>query len=66
MRDPGLGKGTRHDVAVVGGGMAGLTAAAYLARAGARVRLYEKEPKIGGLVTTVARGGFVFDGGIRT
>jgi phytoene dehydrogenase-like protein len=65
MRDPGLGKGTRHDVAVVGGGMAGLTAAAYLARAGARVRLYEKEPKIGGLVTTFARGGFVFDGGIR-
>ncbi len=55
----------KHDVAIVGGGMAGLTAAAYLARAGARVRLYEKEPKVGGLVTTFARGGFVFDGGIR-
>jgi phytoene dehydrogenase-like protein len=52
-------------VAVVGGGMAGLTAAAYLSRAGVRVHLFEKEPRVGGLVTTFERGGFVFDGGIR-
>lgn len=65
MEDQTRDRCTRDDVAVVGGGMAGLTAAAYLARAGARVRLYEKEPKVGGLVTTFERGGFAFDGGIR-
>jgi 2-polyprenyl-6-methoxyphenol hydroxylase-like FAD-dependent oxidoreductase len=33
---------TRTDVAVVGGGMAGLTAACYLARSGANVALLER------------------------
>jgi phytoene dehydrogenase-like protein len=55
----------QHDVIVVGGGVAGLTAAAYLARAGASVLLCEKEKKVGGLVTSFERHGFVFDGGIR-
>jgi phytoene dehydrogenase-like protein len=54
-----------YDVVVVGGGMAGLTAAAYLSRAGAKVLLCEKEKKLGGLVNSFERGGFVFDGGIR-
>jgi phytoene dehydrogenase-like protein len=53
------------DVLVVGGGMAGLTAAAYLSRAGLKVRLCEKEKKIGGLVNSFEYKGFVFDGGIR-
>jgi phytoene dehydrogenase-like protein len=51
------------DVLVVGGGMAGLTAAAYLSRAGLRVRLCEKEKKTGGLVNSFEYKGFVFDGG---
>jgi phytoene dehydrogenase-like protein len=55
----------QYDVVVVGGGMAGLTAAAYLSRAGARVLLCEKEKQVGGLVNSFERGGFVFDGGIR-
>ena len=50
---------------VAGGGMAGLTAAAYLCRAGANVTLFEKEPKAGGLVNSFERGGYVWDGGIR-
>jgi phytoene dehydrogenase-like protein len=54
-----------HEVIVVGGGMAGLTAAAYIARAGRTVLLLEKEQKVGGLVSSFRRGGFVFDGGIR-
>jgi phytoene dehydrogenase-like protein len=53
------------DVLVVGGGMAGLTAAAYLSRAGLKVRLCEKEKQIGGLVNSFEHKGFVFDGGIR-
>jgi len=54
-----------HDAVVVGGGMAGLTAASYLAKAGRKVLLCEKEQKVGGLVNSFERGGFVFDGGIR-
>ncbi len=54
-----------HRVVIVGGGMAGLTAAAYLGRAGVRVLLLEKEETVGGLVNTFEDHGFVFDGGIR-
>ncbi len=53
------------DVLIVGGGMAGLTAAAYLAKAGLKVLLCEKERNTGGLVNSFEYNGFVFDGGIR-
>jgi len=45
--------------------MAGLTAGAYLCKAGRTVLILEKEKNIGGLVTSFERGGFMFDGGIR-
>ena len=54
-----------YDAIVVGGGMAGLTAAAYLSKAGKSVLLCEKEKKTGGLVNSFDYKGFVFDGGIR-
>ena len=53
------------DVLVVGGGMAGLTAAAYVARAGLKVRVCEKQKKTGGLVNSFEHNEFTFDGGIR-
>ena len=54
-----------YDVIIVGGGIAGLTAAAYLSQAGYTTLLCEKESGLGGLVNTFERDGFVFDGGIR-
>ena len=54
-----------YDVIVVGGGISGLTAAAYLAKSGLRILLCEKEKACGGLVNTFEREGFVYDGGIR-
>ncbi len=39
--------------AVVGGGPSGMAAAYYLARAGARVTLYEKRDRLGGVVSAV-------------
>ncbi len=54
-----------HEVIVVGGGIAGLTSAVYLARAGVDVLLLEKNPYCGGLVNTFVRDGFRFEGGVR-
>ena len=54
-----------YDAVVVGGGIAGLTGAAYLAKAGASVLLLEKNEKCGGLVNSFSRDGFLFDGGVK-
>lgn len=51
-----------YDVAVIGSGLAGLTAANTLARAGHRVLLAEQHYKLGGLATWFRRpGGHIFD-----
>jgi phytoene dehydrogenase-like protein len=50
---------------VVGGGMAGLTSAAYLAKEGRRVLLIEKNLECGGLVNSFSHDGFQFEAGIR-
>jgi len=53
------------DVIVVGGGIAGLTTAAFLSQSGRSVLLCEKEERVGGLVGSFTRDEFVFDAGIR-
>ena len=57
--------GNKYDTIVVGGGMAGLTCAAYLAKEGRNVLLIEKNRECGGLVNSFSRDGFRFDAGIR-
>lgn len=56
----------KSDVVIVGGGMAGLTACAYIAKAGKSVQLFEKQKRFGGLVSSFQRDGFTLDGGIRS
>jgi phytoene dehydrogenase-like protein len=53
------------DVVVVGGGMAGLTAACYLARAGLQATVFEKAPILGGRAATRESDGFLFNRGIH-
>lgn len=52
-------------VAVVGAGIAGLTAAFRLHQAGADVLVLEREGRVGGRMLTVEVGGFVVDAGAR-
>lgn len=54
-----------YDIAVVGGGIAGITAAAYAARSGATVALFEQSDHIGGLAGSFVHEGFTLDFGIR-
>lgn len=52
-------------VAIAGGGLAGLRAAERLASADVDVRLYEREPTIGGRVKTEREGAYQFDRGFQ-
>ncbi|MBK9389233.1 MAG: NAD(P)/FAD-dependent oxidoreductase [Bacteroidetes bacterium] len=55
----------KYNTIIVGGGIAGLTSAAYLSRAGQKVLLIEKNKECGGLVNSFTRDGFHFDAGVR-
>lgn len=48
-------------VAVLGSGLAGLTAAALLAKRGDRGSLYEQHPEIGGVTSAIEKDGFRWD-----
>ena len=52
-------------VIVIGAGIAGLTAAHYLANAGMRVKVLEASERVGGRMTTDAVNGFLIDRGAQ-
>lgn len=53
------------DVVIIGAGMAGLTAAALLVRAGLRVTVVESDAGIGGYLAGFTRKGFTFDSSVH-
>ncbi len=55
----------KYDAIIVGGGISGLTSAAFLCKSGHKVLLCEKEDDVGGLVGSFDYKGFTFDAGIR-
>ncbi|WP_018963777.1 phytoene desaturase family protein [Coprothermobacter platensis] len=56
---------SKFDAIIVGGGIAGLTAASYLCRYGHNTLLLEKSKNVGGLVGSFEKDGFIFDFGAR-
>lgn len=50
-------------IAVVGGGLTGLTAAWRLHRSGHRVTVFERTPQVGGAILSLARDGWLVEGG---
>jgi phytoene dehydrogenase-like protein len=64
MEEKNISENTYNTI-VVGGGIAGLTSAVYLARSGKKVLLIEKNKELGGLVNTFSRDGFHFEAGVR-
>lgn len=57
---------THHKVLIVGAGLSGLTAAAYLSKAERPVLILEKTSSCGGLLNSFTRDGYVFDAGARS
>ncbi|VVB97321.1 Carotenoid 3,4-desaturase [uncultured archaeon] len=54
------------DIIIIGAGVGGLSAAAYLAQAGRKVVVLEQEHHIGGTAHVFERGGFVFPTGPKS
>ena len=54
------------DVTIIGAGLTGLTTAFYLAKAGKRVAVIEKEERVGGVIRTRRNDGFIFESGPNT
>ncbi|NBK21160.1 MAG: NAD(P)/FAD-dependent oxidoreductase [Spirochaetia bacterium] len=55
-----------YEYIIVGSGLSGLTAAAYLSKAGYSVLVLEKTPSLGGLLNSFTRDGYLFDAGARS
>ncbi len=53
------------DVVIIGAGIGGLTAGAYLAKAGINVTIFERSSKPGGYCGSFSREGFIFDDAVH-
>ena len=60
-----MGLPTHCDVVIIGGGIAGLTSAALLSKAGLHVELFETESQAGGCLASFHRKGFTFDASLE-
>ncbi|MEX2371820.1 MAG: protoporphyrinogen oxidase [Bacteroidales bacterium] len=54
------------DVTVIGAGLTGLTTAFFLVKEGKRVRIIEKETRVGGVIRTVKKEDFIYETGPNT
>lgn len=54
---------TAKSIAIIGGGITGLTAARSLHDAGLAVTIFEKNPRIGGAISTSEKDGWLIEGG---
>ncbi len=57
------GQGMGERIVIVGGGLGGLAAAIWLALAGHRVQVFEKNERAGGKLNVVEGDGYTFDTG---
>ena len=57
---------TSKSVAIIGGGITGLTAAFYLAKRGVAVTVYEASERVGGVIRSTRRDGFLAEFGPNT
>jgi phytoene dehydrogenase-like protein len=57
---------THHEMLIVGAGLSGLSAAAYLGKSSHSVLVLEKTSLCGGLLNSFTRNGYVFDAGARS
>ncbi len=58
--------GNIYDSLIIGGGISGHSVAAYLTKAGKKVKLLEKEARVGGTMQTVKKEGYLIDYGPNT
>lgn len=58
-------KKEQYDAIIVGGGIGGLVCGCYLAQAGMKVLILEKNNKPGGYCISFEKSGFLFDGGVH-
>jgi oxygen-dependent protoporphyrinogen oxidase len=55
-----------HSIAIIGGGITGLTAAFYLQRKGLPVTVYEASGRVGGVIQSLREGGYLAEFGPNT
>jgi len=60
-----MGKGEKYDVVIIGAGIGGLVCGCYLAKAGLKVLIVEKNDKPGGYCSSFERDGYRFDVGLH-